>query len=122
LVVPNDELVSGRIVNESRLTNRRGEILLPLRLDTSTEKLKHLPEVVKTLIDSFPRSTCTYVGLVDIKDQALHMEITYSFHSSDRDKYKRNHHIINVAVLELLASMAIEIAPRYSFLLMKESI
>ncbi len=114
LVIPNDELVSGRIVNESRLLSRRGEIKLSLRLDTPVEKLEQLPHIIRLIIESHPKSTYSFAGVLNICDQCLSFEITYQFSHSDMDKYKRNHHSINLAILGALSEMNIEIAPRFS--------
>ena len=99
LVIPNDELVSGRIVNESRLLTRRAEVKLHLRLDTPVKYLESIPNIIKDIVEQHTKCTFGYCGLLTIDSQALCMECTFTYNGNDIDKYKRTLHAVNIAIL-----------------------
>ena len=72
------------------------------------------PRSYSIYIDSHPKSQFVYCGLLNIESQSLGVECTYTYFSNDMDKYKRNHHAINMDILDALAEMGLEMAPRFT--------
>ena len=73
------------------------------------EKLNEIPHIIKIVIESFPKTTFLYCGLLTIEQQSLGIDITYTYHGNEMDKYKKSHHKINIAILTALSEMGVEI-------------
>ncbi len=87
-----------------------GELSLHLRLDTPIEKLKLVPDLLKSIVESSsPKAQFGFAGLLEITTQSLLIFCSYQYNHPDISKFKTNHCKINMATLAALAGMDIEV-------------
>ena len=110
LIFSNSDLTKSRIKNFKRMEVRRIAFKLGVAHQTSLEKLKHVPDLIKNIFSKMDGVTLDRVHFESFGDFALHYEIVYFVLSSDYNVYMDKQQQINFLVKELFERERIEFA------------
>jgi small-conductance mechanosensitive channel len=110
LVIANQELTSARVQNFKKMEKRRVVFGLGLIYETSSEKLRKVPEIIEDEIKKvsgieFDRSHFKGYG-----DFSLDFETVYSVLSQDYAEYMNKNQEINLNIFERFAKEGLEFA------------
>lgn len=110
LVFSNSDLTSSRIHNYKRMQRRRVLFKIGVVYQTSLEKMKEIPAVIKSIVEEqhpveFDRAHFSSYG-----DYSLNFEIVYYVLDSDYNKYMDVQQAINLRIFEEFQRMNIEFA------------
>jgi len=110
LVVSNKELTSTRIHNYKKMDKRRVVFNLGVVYETSTEKLKMIPEIIKQVIDKIELADLDRVHFNKFGDFSLNYEIVYYLNSSEYNDYMNVQQAINLNIKQEFEKEKIEFA------------
>jgi len=110
LVVSNREMTTTRVHNFGRMPHRRVDFALGITYQTPVEKVKKIPEMIKSIIElnnlvRFDRAHFKKFG-----DFSLEFEIVYYIDSPDYNKYMDTQQAINLAIMEAFEKEGIKFA------------
>ena len=100
IIISNKELTSTQVQNFRRLEERRVVFALGVTYETSTEKLKRIPETVKNIIEKNEKARFDRAHFKSFDDSALAFEIVYYVESNDYAEYMDIQQNINFAIKE----------------------
>ena len=113
LVLSNRELTSASVRNFKKMRKRRISFSFGVTYDTSTKKLKKIPEIIKEIINS---KKLEYIDKLDrvhfteFGDFSLNFDIVYYIKTKDYAKYRDTQQQINFAIKEAFEKEGIEMA------------
>lgn len=113
LVLSNSELTKSSVRNYKKMKKRRISFSFGVTYDTSVEKLKKIPEIIKKIID--PKKL-EYVDKLDrvhfteFGDFSLNFEVVFYMKTKDYVKYRDTQQEINFAIKEAFEKESIEMA------------
>ncbi|MCH7491970.1 mechanosensitive ion channel family protein [Patescibacteria group bacterium] len=110
LVISNQELTNAQIQNFKKMNERRINFSIGLTYDTSTEKLKKVPEMIKKIIESTEGARFDRVHFKEFGDFSLNFEIVYFIKSSDFQKYMNVQQSINFEIKSIFEKEGITMA------------
>lgn len=120
LVVSNSELTKSRIRNFGVMKKRRDLDHLGVSYNTSPEKLKEIPRMIKEIIRKEDNAEYNRVHFKSFGDYSLVFEIVYYIWSSDYVVFMDTKQSINLQIMEKFKQEGIEIAfPTQTILLEK---
>jgi small-conductance mechanosensitive channel len=100
LVVSNKELTSARIHNYKRMERRRIAFKVGILYETTSEKIKKIPALVKEIFDKIEIADLDRVHFKEFADFSLNLEIVYYLNSSDYNQYMDTQQEVNLALKE----------------------
>jgi small-conductance mechanosensitive channel len=113
LVLSNKELTTASIRNFKKMTRRRIEFGFGVTYDTSLEKLKKIPDIIKSIINT---ESIKHVYKLDrvhfseFGDFSLNFDVVYYLDTQDYNKYKDTQQEINFRIKESFEKEGIEMA------------
>lgn len=110
LIFSNTDLTGSRIRNYKTLEQRRVLFTLGVTYDTSYEKLKEIPSLIKSIIDSVHDTTFGRTHFYSYGPYSLNFEIAYYVLSNDYDKYMDINQEINLLIKEVFDRRQIQFA------------
>ncbi len=110
LVVSNKELTETRVHNFKKMEKRRIVFGFGVTYSTSTEKLKKIPEIVKSIISKTEKASIDRVHFKSFGDSSLLFEIVYYLDSNDYNQYMDAQQKINLAIKNEFEKEKIEMA------------
>lgn len=110
LIFSNRDLTSSRIKNYKRMENRRILFTLGVTYDTSPDKLKQIPGIIKKIIDEIEGITFDRVHFKEFADSSLNFEIVYYVLSQDYTVYMDKQEEINFTIKEEFDEKGLEFA------------
>ncbi|MEE8131904.1 MAG: mechanosensitive ion channel family protein [Candidatus Paceibacterota bacterium] len=110
LVFPNRQLTDTRINNYKKMEKRRIVFSFGVLYETSTEKVKKIPEIVKDIIDKEPNAELDRVHFKEFGDFSLNFEVVYYVTVPDYGKYMDTQQSINFTLKEEFEKEGIEFA------------
>ncbi|MFH1523024.1 MAG: mechanosensitive ion channel family protein [Patescibacteria group bacterium] len=110
LIVANSELTKAQVRNFGVMERRRGLIHLGVTYDTSHEKLKKIPEMLKTIIEKQDDTEADRIHFKTFGDSSLLYEIIYYVNSGDYATFMDIQQSINLAIIDKFEKEKIEIA------------
>jgi len=110
LVISNKELTETRIHNYKKMEKRRIVFTLGVVYETSVEKLKRIPNIVKNVISDVNLAEIDRVHFNKFGDSSLNFEVVYYLKSSDYNEYMDTQQQINLAIKEEFEKEKIELA------------
>jgi small-conductance mechanosensitive channel len=110
LVFPNSDLTGSRIRNYERMDVRRVLFTLGFTYDTSAEKLKQIPDIVKNVFQNTDRAKLDRVHFKSFGDFSLNFEIVYYVQSRDYNTYMDIQQQVNLALKEHIEGIGVEFA------------
>ena len=110
IVLSNSDLTSSRIKNYKRMQKRRVVFHLGVTYQTSYDRLKEIPEVIKGTITGIGGTTFDRAHFSSYGDFSLNFEVVYYVLSSDYNKYMDIQQAINLTIYEEFEKRGIEFA------------
>ena len=113
LVMSNRELTTASVRNFKKMRKRRISFSIGVTYDTSLEKLKKIPEMIKDIIDPNKLPDVDRLDRVHFKEfgpYSLNFEIVYYMKTRDYLKYMDTQQAINFAIKEAFEKEGIEMA------------
>ena len=113
LVLANSELTKANIRNFKKMKKRRINFSFGVTYDTSTKKLKKIPDIIRDIINP---EKLAYVDRLDrvhfteFGDFSLNFDIVYYIKTKDYVKYRDTQQEINFAIKEAFEKEGIEMA------------
>ena len=110
LVFSNNDLLSSRIRNYGRMTERRIVFKLGVVYQTAPDELEQIPEIVKDIIVKQESARFDRAHFQAFGDFALQFEIVYYVESSDYALYMNIQQAVNLEIFRRFAEAGIEFA------------
>lgn len=110
LVFSNSDLTDSRVRNYKRMARRRVVFKIGVTYQTSQEKVKKIPGIVKDIIDSIDLATLDRVHFSAFGDFSLVFEIVYYVESGEYNKYMDIQEQINLKLYREFEAKGIEFA------------
>ena len=110
LIFSNADLVSSRIRNTKRMTERRVVFSFGVTYQTPVEKLETIPETVKKIIESVDKTRYDRVHFKEYGDSSLVFECVYYVLDRDYNLYMNIQQEINLAIFRHFEKEGIEFA------------
>jgi small-conductance mechanosensitive channel len=110
LVISNKEITNGSLRNFKKMENRRVVFSIGVAYNTSLEKLKKIPTLVKKIIEKCDNIEFQRVHFKDYGTFSLNFEVVYLMKSPDYVKYLDTQQTINYAIKEVFDKEKIELA------------
>jgi len=113
LVLANSELTKSSVRNFKKMRKRRISFSFGVTYDTSVEKLKKIPEIIKKIID--PKKleyvdNLDRVHFTEFGDFSLNFDVVYYMKTKDYILYRDTQQAINFAIKEAFEKEGIEMA------------
>jgi len=100
LIFSNTDLTSSRINNYKTLAQRRVLFTIGVPYNTSCEKLRVIPGLIKDIVDGVPDTTFSRTHFNSYGTYCLNFEIAYFILSSDYNKYMDINQTVNLRIKE----------------------
>lgn len=110
LVISNKELTGSSLRNFKKLQKRRVVFSVGVTYDTSIEKLKKIPDLIKQVIVSTEFVDFDMVHFSEFGDFSLKFEVVYYVTTGDYVKYMDSRQAINFGIAEAFEREGIEMA------------
>lgn len=110
LIFSNTDLTSSRIRNYKTMEQRRVLFTIGVTYDTTYDKLKEIPELIKSIIENVQDTSFLRTHFFSYGAYSLNFEIAYYVLSSDYDKYMDIHQEINLRIKEEFDKLSIKFA------------
>ena len=111
LVFSNTDLTNSRVHNFKKMDKRRIVFKLGVTYQTSAEKLKRIPQLVKDIIVAQEDAEFDRGHFAAYGDFSLNFEFVYYVHSADYAKYMDIQQAINLEIYKRFAEEGIEFPP-----------
>jgi small-conductance mechanosensitive channel len=110
IIISNRELVSTRINNYKRMEKRRIQFNFGVVYATSSEKMRKVLVIVKSIFENIPGSKLDRVHFKAFGDFSLNFEVVYYVDSGDYNKYMDIQQEVNYALKDRFEKEGIEFA------------
>ena len=110
MVFSNTDLTNSRVHNFKKMEKRRVVFKLGVIYQTSFEKLKNIPQLVKNIIEAQRDATFDRGHFASYGDFSLDFEFVYYVIGADYNKYMDIQQSINLAIFEAFENKKIEFA------------
>ena len=110
LVFSNTDLTNSRVHNFKKMEKRRVVFKLGVIYQTSYEKLKVIPQLVRDIIEKEPEATFDRGHFSSYGDSSLNFEFVYYVNGSDYNKYMDIQQTINLNIFQKFEEEKIEFA------------
>jgi small-conductance mechanosensitive channel len=121
LVLANSVLTTTNVRNFKKMRKRRIKFNFGVTYDTSSEKLKKIPNMVSKIIEKNKLTNIDRIHFKEFGDFSLNFEVIYYINSKDYAKYMDVQQEINFAIKEAFEKVGIEMAyPTQTIFLNKE--
>ena len=100
LVVSNTDLTNSRVQNFKRMETRRVVFSIGVLYETSGEKLREIPAMIRRIIEDQPDLKFDRAHFSSFDDSSLKFEIVYFVLSADYNLYMDKQQQINLAIFE----------------------
>lgn len=110
LVFSNTDLTGSRIRNYKRMEKRRILFKLGVIYQTPSERLREIPEIIRSIIAGVPDTAFDRAHFSSYGDFSLNFEVVYYVLSSDYNKYMDIQQRINLEIYDEFQKRGIEFA------------
>ena len=110
IIISNSDLTQGKIQNFKRMNQRRILFRFGVTYQTEVEKLRKIPEIVKSLIEEFNNTKFDRAHFIELGESALNYEVVFFVLSSEFNVYADIHHEINLKLIERFKTEGIDFA------------
>lgn len=110
IVFSNNDLLKSRIRNYKRMYERRVVFAFGVVYQTTHEKLKKIPVIVREIIESSDNTRFDRAHFKEYGDSSLNFEVVYFVRSPDYNIYMDIQQAINLAIFESFAKEGIDFA------------
>lgn len=119
LIFSNSDLLKSRLRNYGRMYERRVAFTIGVTYDTPRDKLKQIPEILRTAIASQQKTRFDRSHFAKYGDFSLHFETVYYVLGPDYNLYMDIQQAINLHIHEQFEAQGIEFAYPTQTLLLK---
>lgn len=112
IVIPNANLMNSRMRNHSRLRERRVVLTLSVGPDTSADKLRRIPELMRSQIEVHPQVRFDRAHLTKIAPNAFDFEAVYHVKLPDPHLHMDIQQAVILGLLEALEREGVVLAGR----------
>ena len=113
IIISNADILKARVRNNGRMRDRRASFFINVSYDTPPEKLKQIPSIVQDIVMKQPKTRFDRCHLLAMSDWALRYEVVFFMTESDYLLYANAQQAINIAILEALRHLEVQIAFPY---------
>ena len=110
VVMSNSTLTGSTILNFAEMAQRRMIYSIGVTYDTSVEKMKAIPTMIQTIIDSKEHSTFNRCHFTEFADSSLNFELVYYINTRDFTVALNEQQAINLEIMEAFAREGISFA------------
>ncbi len=110
LIMPNSDLLQSRIRNYKRMQERRVPFSIGVVYETTGDKLKRIPGILKEVIESQEMTRFDRAHFKDYGNFSLNFEIVYWVLSPEKSRSMDIQQAINLSILERFQKEGIEFA------------
>ena len=110
VVMSNSTLTGSTILNFAEMAQRRMIYSIGVTYDTSVEKMKAIPTMIQTIIDSKEHSTFNRCHFTEFADSSLNFELVYYIDTRDFTVALNEQQAINLEIMEAFAREGISFA------------
>ncbi|MBU1015401.1 mechanosensitive ion channel family protein [Patescibacteria group bacterium] len=100
IVLPNKMLTEARVRNYQRMENRRIVFSFGVLYETSAEKLRRIPQMVREVVDGIELADLERAHFKKFGDSSLDFEVMYNIRTSDYTQYMNVQQDINFGLVE----------------------
>jgi small-conductance mechanosensitive channel len=110
IVLGNSDLLKSRLRNYKRMHERRVEFRFRIAYETSIEKLKRIPGLVKDIIESHDKVRFERAHFKELGDEWLNFEVVYWVTDADFNLYMDLQQDINLQLMAAMSKEKVEFA------------
>ena len=110
MIFSNTDLTNSRIQNYKTMEQRRVRFTLGVTYDTPHEKLKEIPDLIKSIVEEVPDTVFGRTHFSSYGAYSLNFEIVYYIVGSDYDKYMDINQTVNLRIKEEFGRIGVEFA------------
>jgi len=121
LIFSNTDLTGSRLQNYKRMERRRVMFRFGVTYETTVERLKEIPAIVKEIIDAIEIADFDRTHFLEYGDFSLNFEVVYFVNNSEYEVYCGVQQEINLKLKEELDSRKVEFAYPTSTVYVKKS-
>jgi len=110
IVISNQELTSARVQNFKKLEERRVSVDFGVTYETSSEKLKKIPSIIKTIIENEKNLRFGRIHFTKFADSALIFSLIYHVSSSEYEVHLDAQQNMNFKIKEAFEREGIDMA------------
>lgn len=110
IVISNQELTSARVQNFKKLKERRNTTSIGVTYETSTDKLKKIPDILKHIVEEEKKARFGRVYFTTFADSALVFDLMYYVKSDEYSVYLETQQNINFKIKEVFEREGISFA------------
>lgn len=110
LIFANTDLIGSRVRNYKRMERRRNNLTLQVSYQTSLERLREIPVIIKSVIEEEEGTLFDRAHFASFGDYGLIFEAVYYILSSDYQKYMDIQQSVNLRIKEEFEERGIEFA------------
>lgn len=100
LIISNKELTESRVSNYKKMDKRRITFKFGIEYNTSIDKVKKIPEIIKNVLKRFELVEIDRVHFKELGDFSLNFEAIFFVKTTDYAKYLDTQQEINLALME----------------------
>ena len=110
IIIPNAVLTGQNIQNFGKLKERRNKFSLGLTYETTTAKLKKIPNIIKKIIEDTTNTRFDRAHFSNFGDFSLNFEVVYYVLSQDYAEFMDSQQNINLKIKEAFEKEGIDMA------------
>ncbi|NJN41999.1 MAG: mechanosensitive ion channel family protein [Flammeovirgaceae bacterium] len=122
LIISNTDLTNSRLHNFKRMEMRRSLFTIGVTYQTSSQKLRMIPAMIKEIVESEPKAKFDHANFISFGDFSLNFEVVFFVLDQDYITYVNVQESVNLKIFEAFEKEKIEFAyPTQTLFLNKES-
>ena len=110
IVISNTNLTGSKIRNYKRMAQRRVLFKISVVYETPKDKLKKIPGMLRSIIESMKNTRVDRAHFKDFGDFSLNFEVVYFVLSSEYNHYMDIQELVNFSIIEAFEKEGIEFA------------
>lgn len=110
IIIANADIIKARVRNFGRMGDRRAVFQFGVSYDTPTEVLAAIPGEVRRIVEAQPDTRFDRCHFLTYGDSALQFELVYFVTQTDFGVYADRQQAINLALLDRLRAMKVQLA------------
>lgn len=110
IIIANADIIKARVRNFGRMGDRRAVFQFGVNYDTPTDVLAAIPAEVRTIVEAQPDTRFDRCHFMTYGDTALQFELVYFMTKPDFGLYADTQQAINLALLDRLRAMKVQLA------------
>jgi small-conductance mechanosensitive channel len=110
IIIANADIIKARVRNFGRMGDRRAVFQFGVSYDTSTDLLAAIPAEVRKIVEAQPDTRFDRCHFLTYGDTALQFELVYFVTKPDFGVYADTQQAINLALLDRLREMKVQLA------------